>query len=54
MELVYPPGVANPTTPSGTLRHGGATGDQLLYQIIDRKNRAAVRVFDMLKSIAIK
>jgi hypothetical protein len=53
MELVYPLGLADPTTPSGKLRHGGATGDQMLYQIIDKKNKAAVRVFDMLKGIAI-
>jgi superfamily II DNA or RNA helicase len=53
MELVYPPGLADPTTPSGKPRHGMVTGDQLLYKIIDKKNKASERVFSMLKSVSI-
>ena len=53
MELVYPPGLADPTTPSGKQRHGMVTGDQILYKIIGKKNEASERVFNMLKDVSI-
>jgi hypothetical protein len=53
MVLVYPPGVGDAPGASGKLRPGGATGDQILYQIIDRKNKASAEIFGILKHIAI-
>ena len=53
MELVFPPGVAPPPGSSGKMRPRNATGDQILYGLIDKKNDASVRLFDALKGVTI-